>query len=143
MASQPAPEQHLSLATPDRREAPSERGDSPGDLKVAISARIIGLLRKHTGKGPTHAKTTLSRDLVVISLAGCLTTAEQGLVGLGQGGLVRRTRSALYDGMRGDAIALIEELTDREVTAYLTDQQLDPDLGAIVFVLSPFSLASA
>ena len=142
MATQASPDQHLSLAAPDRREAPSER-EARGDLKVAISTRMVGLLRRHTGKGPTQAKTILSRDVVVVSLTGCLTTAEQGLVGIGQGALVRRTRGALYDGMRDDAVALVEELTHRGVTAYLTDQQLDPDLGAIVFVLKSFSLARA
>ena len=44
--------------------------------------------------------------------------------------------------MRAEAIALIEQLTHREVTVYLTDQELDPDHGAIVFKLAPSVLRS-
>jgi uncharacterized protein YbcI len=103
----------------------------------------VRLLRQHTGKGPTKAKTTMLGDLVVVTLADCLTTAEKRLAGDGHTELVMQLRSALQGGMRAEAIALIEQLTHREVTAYLTDQELDPDHGAIVFKLAPSILRSA
>jgi uncharacterized protein YbcI len=37
--------------------------------------------------------------------------------------------------MRADLIAEIEALTGREVVAFLSDQQIDPDVGCAVFVL--------
>lgn len=126
-------------------EAPVALPESNPDglLAAAISTGVVRLLRKHTGRGPTKAKTTLSDDLAVVTLADCLTTAEKQLASNGHRDLVIRARTELQRGMRADAIALVEQLTQREVTAYLTDQQIDPDHGVIVFMLGPSVLQSA
>jgi hypothetical protein len=39
--------------------------------------------------------------------------------------------------MREDAIAKIEELTGRRVTAFMSANHIDPDLAAELFVLEP------
>ena len=128
---------------------PSEWPEEPADkhevedVAGAITDRIVGLLRQHTGRGPTESKAIISSDLVVITLADCLTTSERLLAAAGHGELVLPTRDLLLRGMRGEATAIVEELTHREVAAYLTDQQNDPDLAVIVFLLAPFRLRAA
>ncbi len=117
----------------DEHEHPPGGGRSAGE----ISARIVRLLREHTGRGPREAKTTLSSDLIVVSLGGCLSTAESRLVRAQQGELVARARRVLHLGVRAGAIAIVEEVTQRQVTTYLTDQQLTPDLAILVFMLAP------
>ena len=117
--------------------------DPDGLLAAAISTGVVRLLGKHTGRGPTKARTTVSGDLAVVTLADCLTTAEKQLASNGHRELVMRARTDLQRGMRADAIALVEQLTQREVTTYLTDQQIDPDHGVIVFMLAPSMLQSA
>lgn len=109
----------------------------------AISTRVVGLLRKHTGRGPTKAKAIISSDLVVVTLADCLTTAEKRVAAAGHGELVVHTRAMLHDGMRAEATAIVEELTDRQVSAYLTAQHHEPDLAILVFYLTPLRLRSA
>lgn len=104
-----------------------------GETAGAISTRMVGLLRRHTGRGPTKAKTIISSDLVLVTISDCLTTADTKVAAAGHGGLVARTRSVLYDGIRAEATAIVEELTDTQVTAYLTAQHDEPDLAIFVF----------
>src|SRR5512132_1226393 len=70
-----------------------------GDTARAIATRIVALLREHTGRGPTKAKAIISPDLVVITLADCLTTAERHVAAAGHGELVAHTRQTLHQGM--------------------------------------------
>jgi uncharacterized protein YbcI len=112
-------------------------------LKAVISTEVVRLFRQHTGRGPTKAKTTISDGVIVVTLADCLTTPEKQLLDAGQRELVEQTRSALHRGMRAEAVHLVERLTRTEVVAYLNDQEFDPDLAVIVFVLAPVSRAAA
>ena len=120
----------------DWPDAPADR-HPVGETAGEISTEIVGLLRSHTGRGPTQARTTISSDLIVVTLAGCLTAAEVRLTSLGHGELVSRARHEFHQGMRAEATAMVERLTGRQVYAYLTDQEHDPDLAVIVFMLSP------
>ena len=107
------------------------------DTAGAISTRVVRLLRKHTGRGPTKAKAIISSDLVVVTLGDCLTTAERNVASAGHGELVEHTRGVLHQAMRAEATAIVEELTHRQVTAYLTAQHHEPDLAILVFYLAP------
>ena len=135
MDLQPSPSQRLSIVRAQRHSG-GDAGSPTGELTAAISTAIVRLFRVHTGRGPTRAKTILSDELVVVTLAECLTTAERQLAGAGHVELVLETRRALHEGMRDDATALVEELTGRKVIAYLTDQELFPDLASVTFVLA-------
>lgn len=135
MDSHPSPSQPLSLVRAERHSA----GDTPppiGELTAAISTAIVRLFRTHTGRGATKAKTILSDELVVVTLGECLTTAERQLADAGHAELVLEVRRALHEGMRDDATALVEELTGRKVIAYLTDQELFPDLASLTFAFA-------
>jgi uncharacterized protein YbcI len=108
-----------------------------------ISTRLVGLLRRHTGRGPTKARTVIASDLVLVALSDCLTIAENRVVEAGQGELVARMRGVLYDGIRTEATAIVEELNDARVSAYLAVQHDDPDLAILVFYLSAAPLRLA
>jgi uncharacterized protein YbcI len=114
-----------------------------GEAAGEITTRLIGLVRKQTGRGPTKAKAAVSSDLVLVTLADCLTTTETQVVAAGHGELAVSTRRVLYDGIRAEATAIVEELTQREVTAYLTAQHDEPDLAILVFYLGPEPLTLA
>lgn len=129
-------------SAPARSPWPAEK-DTVGDTAGAISRRVVGLLRRHTGRGPTKAKALISSDLVVVTLADCLTTAERRVAAVGHGELVVHTRGVLHDGMRAEATAIVEELTHRQVTAYLTAQHHEPDLAILVFYLAAAPLRAA
>jgi uncharacterized protein YbcI len=107
-----------------------------GEIAGEVANQIVGLLREHTGRGPTKAKCAITSDLVVVTLADCLTTLETQLAAGGDIELVRRVRRAIHDGLHPEATAIVEEFTQRHVVAYLTAQQHDPDLAVLIFYLA-------
>jgi uncharacterized protein YbcI len=114
-----------------------ENGDGQGETAATISRAIVGLLRTRTGRGPTRARTALSSDLAIVTLGDFRTAAERTLAAEGQRALATQFRAALHDGMRAEAVAAVEAITGREVAAYLTAQQHDPDLAVIAFHFGP------
>jgi uncharacterized protein YbcI len=108
-----------------------------GALNAAISRSVVRLLAEAAGRGPTQARTTIDRDLIVVVLQDSLTTGERYLARSDRGEQVLGTRRAYQDAMRADCIASIEDLTGRTVRAFMSVNHLDPDVAAEVFVLEP------
>ena len=139
-AASTAPERTMPLGSGPLPSTPADgavESGSDGEVAAALTTRIVGLLREHSGRGPTKAKATMSADLVVVSLADYLTASERRLVSTGDGELVGRARDALLRGLRNEASAIVETLTRRHVSAYLTARGSDDDLAVLVFFLAP------
>ncbi len=115
-------------------ETDPERQPS-GSLAVEISTAIVKLLREYTGRGPTKAHTTVRDNVVLVMLEQALTKGEQVLVRKGRGENVLALRHEFQEAMREESSAKIAELTGRSVTAMMSANHLDPDLGAEIYVL--------
>jgi uncharacterized protein YbcI len=113
-----------------------ERG---GAVAVKISNLVVQLFRTHTGRGPTKSRTSIESNLITVVLRDTLTNGERNLVAEGQADLVVRLRRAYQRIMHDDLIAGVEELTQRKVSALLSDNHIDPDVAVEVFVLEPVS----
>jgi uncharacterized protein YbcI len=74
--------------------------------------------------------------VVTVALHDCLTRAERVLADSGHEDLVGRARDAIYEAIRPDAIAAVEEIVGSPVSAYLTDHVHEPDVAVLVFVLA-------
>ena len=109
-----------------------------GTVAAEISRRAVQILREYTGRGPTKARTILTKDTVAIVLADTLTKGELSLVGMGEEDHVLRTRRSYQQLMRHDLVALVEEQTGRTVHAFFSDNHIDPDYGVEYFLLEPF-----
>jgi uncharacterized protein YbcI len=116
---------------PSTEEPHSERQE----LALAISTAVVGVLRDHTGRGPTQARTYIADDLVTCVVRDTLTKGERTLVEHGRGEHVLNTRKEWQDTMGAELTAAVEELTKRKVIAYLSQNHIDPDLGIESFVL--------
>jgi uncharacterized protein YbcI len=55
----------------------------------------------------------------------------------GRAQFVRDTRKAFQDAMRDDFVAEIRKLTGRRVTAFMSDNHIDPDVAIECFQLAP------
>jgi uncharacterized protein YbcI len=110
---------------------------SDGSIASAISNAIRQLIADYTGRGPTRARTSIRDNLVVVLLEDTLTKGERRLVTKGRDHQVIDYRREFQDAMREDAIASIEQITGRKVTAFMSANHIDPDLAAEVFVLEP------
>jgi uncharacterized protein YbcI len=115
----------------------TDRQAGHGVLAAAISNGMVGLMHRYTGRGPVRARTTIDDNLIVCVLGATLTKGEQQLVEAGKDKVVLRGRRAIQDTFEDDAISLVEELTDRDVVAFMSNNHIDPDLAVEIFVLAP------
>ena len=117
----------------------SEQDTEPprGRAGSAISSAVVGIFREYTGRGPTKAHTTISRDNVAVLLENTLLKAERSLVADGEYEAIRQMRRRFQDTMGPDLIAVVERETGRKVKAFMSDNQLEPDYAVEFFVLAP------
>jgi uncharacterized protein YbcI len=118
----------------------SEHSGHPPDGQsptAAISNAIVRLLAESTGRGPTQARTTIDRDLVVVLLANALTKGERYLANNGRTQQVLDMRRAYQDAMTDECSVAVEQITGRKVVAFMSANHVDPDLAAEIFVLEP------
>ncbi|HEV3322545.1 MAG TPA: Na-translocating system protein MpsC family protein [Solirubrobacteraceae bacterium] len=109
-----------------------------GQTLVQLSNGVVHLLREFAGKGPKRCKAYWAgQDLLVILLSGGFTAADQTLFDAGRGGSVRDAQHALQDALELRMTALVENLTDRTVLAFMSASHQAPDLRVELFVLKP------
>jgi uncharacterized protein YbcI len=108
-----------------------------GSQGQAISNLITRLLSDYTGRGPTRARTHFNENLVTIVVQDLLTKGERSLIRDGEQELVLETRRAYQQTMGAELTAGVEEVTGRQVIAFLSANHLDPDLAVETFVLAP------
>lgn len=109
----------------------------PGSPHVAIANAIVKLFADHTGRGATQARTVISADLVAVVLRESMTKADRALLAAGHVDIVRDVRARIQDVIRDEAIAAVETITGRRVTAMLSDHDLSSDVAVEAFVLEP------
>src|SRR4051794_37101955 len=80
-----------------------------GAVSAALSNAVVGLVRDYTGRGPTKARTSISRDLVSVVMADTLTKAERTLVGRGKTDLVLQIRQEFQRTMRDDLVGRLRK----------------------------------
>jgi uncharacterized protein YbcI len=110
-----------------------------GHLTAAISNAVVGELANTTGRGPTQAKTTLGANAVFVVLQDTLTRGERTLVSAGEANAVLHLRRLWQSAMRDSCSRKIEELTERKVIGFMSDNHIDPDIAVEVFILEPLS----
>jgi uncharacterized protein YbcI len=112
-----------------------DSGLSGGELLSAISTKIVAILRDHYGRGPMKAKTYVLDDLVVCVLRDGRIPIEQTMMDQGEGERVVQMRHEFQLMMGVQFREAIEKLTDRKVTAFLSQAHVDPDVTLEAFVM--------
>lgn len=114
-------------------------GDRPprGLLANSISNAVVKLFAEYLGRGPTKARTVVSRDLISVVLEDTVTKAEHSLIERGRKEIVLEMRRALQVTMREPLVEAVESLSGRRVIAFLSDHQTEPDFAIANFVLEP------
>jgi uncharacterized protein YbcI len=112
-----------------------------GATRSAISNMLVRLHVEHAGRGPTTARTFLHDDVITSVLEDALTPVEKTLARDGQTGTVERVRHKLQQAMRDDMVTRVETITGRTVRAFLSANELDPDIAVETFLLEPIDAA--
>jgi uncharacterized protein YbcI len=108
-----------------------------GSKAAAISNHVVRTMSAYTGRGPTKARTYISDDVVTVVLQDTLTKGERSLVGDDLDQLVLTMRKAYQGTMGNELINGVEQILGRKVTAFMSDNHIDPDIAAEIFVLAP------
>jgi uncharacterized protein YbcI len=108
-----------------------------GQLAAQISREIVQLHARLYGRGPTKARTYLERDYVLCVLEEVFTVAERTLIRAGNGEQVMATRMAFQEAMQGEFTELVEEATQREVRAFISQVHIAAGLAVEIFLFGP------
>jgi uncharacterized protein YbcI len=107
-----------------------------GQLLAAISNRIVGMLHEHYGRGPINAKTYARDDMIVVVLRGSgFTALEQTIMDSGDPQHVIAMRENFQRVMADRSQQTIEELTGRNVIAFVSRVNLEPDITIETFFI--------
>jgi uncharacterized protein YbcI len=105
-----------------------------GQLLAAISTRIVGILRERYGRGPMKAKTYALDDIIVVVKRGSgFTPLEQTIMDSGDPDRVVAMRENFQGMMAVRYKQTIEELTGRNVVAFLSQAHVEPDITMEIF----------
>lgn len=110
---------------------------SVGSRAAAISTRSVRLMNEYTGRGPTKARTYINENLVSIVFQDTLTKGEQSLIADGEAELVLALRKGYQRTMKEELVAIVEDVVERRVIAFLSDNHVEPDVAVESFVLEP------
>jgi uncharacterized protein YbcI len=110
---------------------------SGGPLLAAISTSIVTILREHYGRGPMKAKTYALDDLIVVVMRGSgFTALEQTIMDTENGGdRVVAMRHDFQSMIASRYKEAVEQLTGRNVLAFLSQAHVEPDLTIEIFFI--------
>jgi len=111
---------------------------SGNDLLVAVTEAMVSLHERYYHRTPVSAKTQmLGDDLLACVLGGVYTDVEQTMIELQRSTVVQETRSAFQTAMQRRFIDKVEQLSGRDVLAFISNQHVGPDMEIELFMLSP------
>ena len=105
----------------------------------AISRRVVALLKEYVGRGPTHARTVIHDDLVLVLVADTLTQGERLLADEEETELVREMRRTFLRTMSEQLQDAIEAEVGRPLQALLGDHSVEPDYAFTAGLLEPLA----
>jgi uncharacterized protein YbcI len=106
-----------------------------GKLLSEITNRIVSLMREHYGRGPIKTKTYVLDNLIVCVLSDGFTAIERTMMEGGEAERVLEMRRDFQRMMKNRYSKMIEELTGREVLAFLSQAHVEPDLTIEMFLM--------
>jgi uncharacterized protein YbcI len=109
----------------------------PGPAARAREAghAIAKLHRDRYGRGADTIRTVLGDGYLVVFLHDIYTPLERTLIEAGDWETVKETRQAFQMAMRSSFSAVVEQLMERKVLAFMSQVHLDPDMAAEIFML--------
>ena len=118
---------------------PADRPPLSGDeLLLAVTEAMVAFHERYYHRTPVSAKTRmLGDDLLACVLGGVYTDVEKTMIELERGSTVKDTRSAFQDAMQHRFIDTVQRLSGREVTAFISDSHVGPDMEVELFMLAP------
>lgn len=106
-----------------------------GELNAAVTSALVGIHNEYLGRGPKTASTFHQGNVLVTLMYDVLTPAERSLARHEHFDAVSNIRLLFQGTMEADFRAAVERLTGRTIVAFISGNQLDPDVAAEIFIL--------
>jgi uncharacterized protein YbcI len=106
-----------------------------GQLNSALANALSRIQAEHLDLGPASATAFHHGNIVVVVMDGVLTNAEKLLAQNGSRADVAEVRHLFQQEMETDFRASVEQLTGQKVIAFLSANNLEPDVAAEIFIL--------
>jgi uncharacterized protein YbcI len=114
----------------------STHGQGEGNVCRDVSRAMVALFKEYLGRGPTHARTHVLDDLIVVVMRDTMIEAEKTLADEGEDTLVRGIRRVFQGKFGDEAKAEVERLSGRKVVAFLSDHEVEQDVVIEAFILA-------
>ena len=108
---------------------------SGGELNAAVTSALVGIYRKHLGRGPSSASTYQHENAVAVIMHDVMTNAEKSLALSGSEPAVTNMRHLYQKTMEADFKEAIERLSGRRVVAFISGNHVDPDIALEFFMM--------
>ncbi len=122
----PAPDEPMTTEAPTQRDAMSR-----------IANEVVGLHKRHRGRGPTQVRVHRQDDLVIVVLRDDFSPLERALVRDGREQAVRDQRDAYEAMVAPELKAIVEAHTGCDVNAFVHAGHHEPDVYVELFMLAP------
>jgi uncharacterized protein YbcI len=106
-----------------------------GQLAEQISLKVVQMIKEHGDRGPTKCRTYIDDDLVIVLMRGGYSRLENTLFDDGKWLDVRTNRQTFQDTMEGRLTEMIQRLTGRQISAFMSASHQHPDLQIEMFLL--------
>jgi uncharacterized protein YbcI len=107
-------------------------------LLAAVTEAMVGFHQRYYHREPVTAKTTLlGDDLLACVLGGVYTDVEKTMIEIQRSTIVQETRNAFQNTMQDKFIKTVEDLTGRQVMAFISNHHVGPDMEIELFLLAP------
>ncbi len=114
-----------------------DRKMTKGELENQLSRALTQWEREYLGRGSVLVKSDILRNMIIVSLKGVLTPAEQELAKTKDGLLsVKKIRADLVESGREQLGRMIGQITGESVISFYTDISTQTGERIMVFVLS-------
>ena len=106
-----------------------------GELNAAVTSALVGIHTEYLGRGPKRASTFHYGNVLVMLMHDVLTHADRSLARTNRCDAVRHIRQLYQETMEADFCAAVERLSGQKVIAFISGNQIEPDIAAEVFIL--------
>ncbi len=106
-----------------------------GELNAAITRALVGIQNQYLGRGPGSASTFHYNNIVVMVMHDVLTHADKALAQADRDEAVANIRHLYQKAMEADFRAAVERLTQRTVIAFISGNNIEPDIASELFIL--------
>jgi len=121
----------------DHNDLIDERHATGGSKMLQISNAVVGLHKEFFGRGPTKARSTLARDVLVVVLEGGFSQAERTLAESGRTEVVNETRHVMQSVIKDHWIEAVERILERRVDTFLSASEPLREIQVEIFLMEP------